>query len=69
MWKGWIFALVASVAGQLGDLWESVLKRDAGVKDAGKLIPGHGGMLDRFDSYFFSTPAVYYLVQYFLGRG
>ncbi|MHB2020472.1 MAG: phosphatidate cytidylyltransferase, partial [Candidatus Xenobia bacterium] len=59
-----VIGLAAGLAAQLGDLWESVLKRDAGVKDAGKLIPGHGCMLDRFDSFFFATPVVYYLVRY-----
>ena len=55
---GGLFLLV-SVGGQVGDMVESAVKRDLGVKDAPVLIPGHGGMLDRFDSYFFAFPLAY----------
>ena len=51
--------LLVGLGGQVGDLVESAIKRDLGVKDAPVLIPGHGGMLDRFDSYFFAFPIAY----------
>ena len=54
-----IFATVVSVFGTYGDLVESHLKRRAGVKDSGKIMPGHGGMLDRFDSTFFAAPMIF----------
>lgn len=60
------FAVLASVAAQIGDLGESLLKREAGVKDSSAIIPGHGGLLDRFDSVFFVLPVAYLLLGLWL---
>jgi phosphatidate cytidylyltransferase len=63
-----LLGLMAGIVGPIGDLVESLLKRDFGVKDAGELIPGHGGVLDRFDSLFFVAPVVYYYLKYLVFR-
>lgn len=63
----WIgFALVVSLSGTLGDLFESLIKRTYGVKDAGHIIPGHGGILDRVDSLLIAIPAVYLYLMLFV---
>ena len=60
----WVFPVISAVGAvisQVGDLAASAVKRNFGIKDYGKLIPGHGGIMDRFDSVVFTAPMIYYL--------
>jgi phosphatidate cytidylyltransferase len=61
-----IFSVSASVFSMVGDLAASKIKRENGIKDFGKILPGHGGILDRFDSVLFVAPTVYYFIRHFL---
>jgi phosphatidate cytidylyltransferase len=61
-----IAGILCTVFAQIGDLSESLLKRDAGVKDSGTFLPGHGGFLDRTDSYVFTIPILFYYFKYFV---
>lgn len=70
--SGWgismVFFLFAGIIGQIGDFYESVLKRTAGIKDSGKILPGHGGILDRIDALLFASP-VALLFQIYMQQG
>lgn len=64
VWVGALLGVAGAAAGQAGDLAESLLKRQVGVKDSGQIIPGHGGLLDRADSLLFTIPTLYYLIRW-----
>jgi phosphatidate cytidylyltransferase len=61
-----VISALISISGTIGDLFQSSLKRVAGVKDSGNIIPGHGGILDRLDSFLFAVPVVYFYLRFFL---
>ena len=62
---GILLALNMGIMGTMGDLFESYLKRETGIKDSGKLIPGHGGILDRFDAFILALPVSFLILAYF----
>lgn len=64
-----LLGLLVGVAAQAGDLVLSSIKRDIGIKDIGAALPGHGGVLDRFNSLLLVAPAAFHLIQYFVGFG
>jgi phosphatidate cytidylyltransferase len=68
LWGGAVIGLGASILGPLGDLSESAMKRAYGAKDSGKLLPGHGGMLDRLDALLFTAPFVLLCARWLLGK-
>lgn len=65
-WQGAVLGVAVVATATLGDLCESMIKRDLGIKDMGSLLPGHGGIMDRLDSLLPTAPVVYLLLSLFL---
>jgi len=65
LWEGAVFGVVIAIVATLGDLGESLLKRDLGVKDMGRLLPGHGGLMDRLDSILLAVPGALWMLSVF----
>ncbi len=59
-----MLSIALTIFGQMGDLFESGMKRLSGIKDSGNIIPGHGGVMDRQDSFVFAIPVLYYFIQW-----
>lgn len=68
VWQGLVFGVAMTATAIVGDLAESLVKRDLGIKDMGHLLPGHGGIMDRLDSLLLSAPVAYLLLALFVGR-
>ncbi|MBA3038044.1 MAG: phosphatidate cytidylyltransferase, partial [Desulfobacterium sp.] len=63
-WVSILLFICVGIAGQVGDLFESELKRSAGIKDSGSILPGHGGILDRIDALLFAAPVAWFFKDF-----